>query len=49
LIFLAAVPNLRVVIVSASLYGEGEQVIISAVFEFPPRDSDKSLVSLDSQ
>jgi len=47
--FLAAVPNQSVVIVSGSLYGEGEHVIIRAVFELPPSDSERSLVSFDSQ
>ena len=46
--FLALAPNLRVDNVSYSLNGCGEVVIIRHVFEFPPRDSDNILVSLDS-
>ena len=48
LIFLALAPNLKVLNVSASLNGCGEHVIISNVFELPPSDSDKILVSFDS-
>lgn len=48
LIFLALTPNLRVEVVSSILSAAGEQLIISAVFEFPPSDSYKTLVSLES-
>lgn len=46
--FLAVVPNLSVDIVSITLYGDGEHVMIRAVLELPPRDSESSLVNLDS-
>mmetsp|Transcript_301 Transcript_301/g.307 ORF Transcript_301/g.307 Transcript_301/m.307 type:complete len:279 (+) Transcript_301:796-1632(+) len=48
LIDFALIPNLSVLMVSASLYGEGEQVTISAVLEFPPKESCNTLVSLES-
>ena len=47
-IFLALEPNLSVLKVSASLKGCGDSVIIKHVFEFPPSDSDKILVNLES-
>lgn len=46
LIFLALYPNLRVLNVSASLYGCGEHVTIKQVLELPPNDSVSILVSL---
>ena len=49
LIFLALAPNQSVLIVSSSLKEEGEHVMIRHVFEFPPSDSYKTLVSLESQ
>ena len=48
LIFLALDPNLRVLSVSDSLKGWGDNVIIKHVFEFPPRDSDNILVNFES-
>ena len=49
LIFFAHAPNLKVLIVSSSLKLEGEQVIIRQVFEFPPKESYNTQVSLESQ
>jgi hypothetical protein len=46
LIDLARLPKRIVLIVSYSLKGLGEQVMTRQVFELPPRDSDKILVSL---
>lgn len=46
LIFFAEIPNRRVDIVSEMLLGWGEQVTIKLVFEFPPKDSWRTLVSL---
>jgi hypothetical protein len=37
-IFLADIPNLREDMVSAMLFGWGEQVTIKLVFELPPND-----------
>jgi len=45
-IFFAETPNLRDDIVSARLFGCGEQVTIRVVFEFPPNDYCRTLVSL---
>ena len=45
----ALVPNLRVLRVSCSLNGWGEQVMTRQVLELPPSDSDKILVSFDSR
>lgn len=47
--FLARWPNLSVPVVSSSLSLAGEQVMISAVLALPPRDSYKTLVSLESR
>jgi len=38
LIFFAEIPNLNVEIVSAKLFGWGEQVTIKQVLELPPKD-----------
>ena len=48
LMFLALDPNLNVLKDSRSLNGCGEHVTIKHVFEFPPRDSERILVNLDS-
>lgn len=48
LIYLARLPNLRVEMVSASLYIDGLHVIIKHVLELPPKDSYRTLVSLES-
>ena len=45
-IFLADIPNLKEEIVYAILLGCGEHVTISVVFELPPNDYCKTLVSL---
>lgn len=42
-------PNLSVEIVSASLYDEGEQLMISVVLELPPSDSWSMRVNLESR
>lgn len=39
LIALALIPNLNVLIVSYSLYGDGEHVTINVVLLFPPKES----------
>lgn len=49
LIFFALDPNLKVERVSDMLVKLGEHVIMSVVFEFPPKDSERILVSLESR
>lgn len=49
LICLAQAPNLKELIVSSTESHSGAQFIIRAVFEFPPRLSDSSLVILESR
>ncbi|OMH85159.1 hypothetical protein AX774_g1302 [Zancudomyces culisetae] len=48
-ILLARVPNRSVLTVSAALYDDGEQLIISVVLLFPPNDSCNIRVSLLSR
>lgn len=49
LIFLDLSPNLSVDNVSSALTDEGEQLMSSVVLEFPPSESCRSLVSLESR
>ena len=49
LILFARIPNRRVESVSASLYEDGEQLMISVVLELPPRDSCNIRVSFESR
>lgn len=49
LIDLARIPKRRVDSVSASLYDEGEQLMMRVVREFPPNDSCKIRVSFESR
>ena len=49
LIDLARIPKRSVDSVSASLYDDGEQLMISVVRELPPRDSCRIRVSLESR
>lgn len=46
---LARIPNRRVERVSASLYDDGEQLMIKVVRELPPRDSCRIRVSFESR
>ena len=46
---LARIPKRRVDSVSASLYAEGEQLIMRVVRELPPSDSCRIRVSLESR
>jgi hypothetical protein len=45
---LARIPKRRVPNVSASLYEEGEQLMMRVVLELPPRDSCRIRVNLES-
>ncbi len=45
----ARMPKRRVERVSASLYDDGEQLMMSVVRELPPRDSCRIRVSLESR
>lgn len=49
LIDLARMPKRNVPRVSDSLYDDGEQLMMRVVREFPPRDSCKIRVSLESR
>lgn len=49
LIDLARIPKRSVESVSDSLYDEGEQLMIRVVREFPPKDSCRILVNLESR
>ena len=49
LIDFARIPNRRVESVSASLYAEGEQLMMSVVLELPPSDSWRIRVSFESR
>mmetsp|Transcript_70841 Transcript_70841/g.169621 ORF Transcript_70841/g.169621 Transcript_70841/m.169621 type:complete len:262 (+) Transcript_70841:449-1234(+) len=49
LIIFARCPKRKVLMVSCSLKVDGETVMISDVFELPPKDSDSILVNLESR